>query len=272
MADRPAAGLPPIRRARGFRLYDAGGRRYLDLYRDGALLGHRAAGALTAMKAGLSQGLAAGLPTAWEGRLVSALRRLVPSHTVVRLYSCPHRAEEAASRYLGVSPAAGAVLLRDPSRPGASGGPAALWRPFLDLPREADPILPVLPVTVCGAPAPVCFTRDVGLPGSDTLPGFLLAAAVRGLAAVVRTGEGSAVSLGDRAVEEAVDGAECWSRTGPYVWATCAAGRWASVHARFLDAGVLLNPGFPGPSVLPAELSPGESRLLAGLFAAIPGG
>ena len=32
---RGAAAVPIIRRARGFRLYDQHGRRYLDLYRDG---------------------------------------------------------------------------------------------------------------------------------------------------------------------------------------------------------------------------------------------
>jgi glutamate-1-semialdehyde aminotransferase len=53
--------IPPIRRARGFRLYDGAGRRYLDLWQaDGnAILGHRGAGMVTAVKAALDRGLAA---------------------------------------------------------------------------------------------------------------------------------------------------------------------------------------------------------------------
>ena len=68
-------GIPRIRRARGFRLYDMQGRRYLDLFRDGALLGHRDSGSLTAMKSALSQGLAAALPSVWEKRLLTAQAR-----------------------------------------------------------------------------------------------------------------------------------------------------------------------------------------------------
>ena len=44
------------------------------------------------------------------------------------------------------------------------------------------------------------------------------------------------------------------------------------VHAELLAAGVLLSAGYPGPSVLPGECSPGETSLLADLFARIPGG
>ncbi len=88
-------GIPVIRRARGFRLYDMQGRRYLDLFRDGALMGHRAAGVLTAMKSALSQGLAAALPSVWEMRLISALARSFPQYPqdpALRLAGpCPRR-------------------------------------------------------------------------------------------------------------------------------------------------------------------------------------
>ena len=46
--------IPRIRRARGYRLYDHHGRRYLDLWQNGgrSLLGHRPARQTTLLKDG----------------------------------------------------------------------------------------------------------------------------------------------------------------------------------------------------------------------------
>ena len=100
--------IPCIRRARGFRIYDLQGRRYLDLFRDGALLGHRAAATVTAMKSALSQGLAASLPSSWEKRLAAALTRAFPRYPEVRLYASPERALDAVCRCLGRTAEGGA--------------------------------------------------------------------------------------------------------------------------------------------------------------------
>jgi hypothetical protein len=257
--------LPRVRRARGCRLYDAQGNRILDLYRDGALLGHRGASALTAMKAGLSQGLAAGLPTAWEARLCAALARMFPAYPGVRLFSSRARALAA----LSLSPDPWDPALGD----SPAAAPAALWRPFLPLPAGAGVLLPVLPFTVCGAPAPACCAAGVPLPASDPLPGFLLAGALRALAALAAGSPSHpAPRLGSAALEKAVDGARGWERRGPYVRAVFPAGEYPRVHGEFLRAGVLLCPVYPGPSILPGDCSPGEDRLLADLFARHPGG
>ncbi len=268
MADNP---IPRIRRARGFRLYDTEGKRYLDLYREGALLGHRAASALSAMKAGLSQGLAAELPSAWEDRLAGALRRLFPSHRTVRIYASREKALRAASCFLGERIESIHDPALDPTPPGAPA--AALWRPFLPAPSSARVILPVLPFTVCGAPAPACFDGPVpdDLPGSDVLPGFLLAGALRALAALSRPPERQ-VRLGSAIVARALDGSPGWSAAGPYVRPRFPAAEYPRVHEQFLRAGVVLSPRYPGPSVLPGECTPGENRLLARLFAGVPGG
>ena len=281
----PAAANPPstseaiprIRRARGFRLYDVQGKRYLDLSRDGALLGHRGTSTLTAMKSVLSQGLATALPTAWEARLTAALLRLFPASRCVRLYSSRDRALEAVSQYLGkridgreVHDPALDSPAQDPSLP-------ALWRPFLPVPKGTAALLPVLPFTLCGAPAPACFPKELpaDLVRSDPLPGFLLAGALHGLSALREVSSARARQqprLGSPAVERALDAARGWKRTGPYVRAVFPAAEYARVHAEFLAAGVLLCTAYPGPSVLPGECSPGETRLLADLFARIPGG
>jgi hypothetical protein len=254
------------------------GKRYLDLFRDGALLGHRAAGTLTVMKSALSQGLASGLPSAWEARLVSALSRQFPSHSSVRLFSSADRALEAAARWLGTT--VGRQAVHDPALAPtpADAPPVAFWRPFLPVTPGARVLLPVLPFSVCGAPAPVCFAGELppGFPRSDALPGFILAGALHALAATVDPRPPA--SLGDcpllacPAAERAIDGASGWARTGPYVRAVMPAADYPRVHAEFLRSGVLLSPGHPGPSVLPGECSPGEAKLLADLFAGIPGG
>jgi len=277
-SDAPMASrLPPIRRARGFRLYDVKGRRYLDLHRDGALLGHRESGTLTVMKAVISQGLVSALPSIWERRLAAALGRLFPGYAEVRLYSTAERARAAAGVYLGEED--GELPVLDPAvhGPAASaaerGADAAYWRPFLPV-VDARVLLPILPARVGDCPSPVCFDREAHsrVPPSDTMPGFMLAGAARGLAALAALRPAGSCPLSNRLLDRALDAARGWTRRGPYVAAAFPEPEYADVREEFLRAGVLLSPGWPGPSVLPGECSPGETRLLAELFGGTPGG
>ena len=270
MADRQRqCGIPRIRRARGFRLYDMQGRRYLDLYREEALLGHRDAGSLSAMKSALSQGLAAALPSVWEKRLVSALARSFPLHPEARLYSTRERALDAARRYIGEGP----VVMHDPALGDDGRTPIVVWRPFLPPDEGARVLLPLMPVRVAEAPAPACFAGEVphGVPVSDVIPAFILAGALRGLAALSKSMAG-ACPLSNPAIDSALDAAQGWARVGPYVRAVFPEAEYPRVHAEFLRAGVLLHPVYPGPSVLPGDCSPGETRLLVELFTTVPGG
>ena len=140
------------------------------------------------MKNALSEGLDSCLPSLYEARLLKALARTFPGCREFRLFSSEARALAAVSGLLGASLAASG--LHDPAvDPVPSRQPrAARWRPWL--PEDAAPILagaealfPVLPVAAGEAPAVVCFRAGLpaGFPGSDPLPGFLLAGAVRGL-------------------------------------------------------------------------------------------
>jgi hypothetical protein len=280
--EAPREHIPSFHRARGFRLYDTRGRRFLDLFREGALLGHRSPGALTVMKAVLSQGMVSAVPTPWEGRLASVLARLFPAFPRVRLFASRERATRAAANWLdspGLDPFDPA-LCAAAGRSGSGGSVlAAFWRPFLPEPQGAGVLLPLLPLTVGGAPSPVCFpaggavTRPAAeLPGGDTVPGFICAGALRALAAATVPGAGKDFEPSDPRLSAALDGGRNWARVGPYVRALFPAGEYARVHAEFLRAGVLLCPVYPGPSVLPGDCSPGETRLLADLFATVPAG
>jgi hypothetical protein len=274
-----AEAVPLIRRARGFRLYDRHGRRYLDLFRDGggALLGHRSGSAVSEMKSALSQGLVSGVPSVWEARLVRMIAGMFPGHATIRLFSSRAKALEAVSCWIGrrVDPSD----VHDPALGGtpSARASAALWRPWVpgsdsSPGAESFPvILPVLPLTVCGAPAPACFSGHPArpVPVSDRLPGFLLAGAFSGLVELRGSRSSFAVSP---VIVRAIDSSKGWARAGPYVRATFLPDAFAGVFRAFLDAGVLLAPAYPGPSILPGVCSPGEARLLAELFSSIPGG
>ena len=271
--------IPVIRRARGYRLYDREGRRYLDLSRDGggALLGHRSGSSVAEMKSALSQGLSTAAPSVWEARLVRMIAGMFPTHSAVRLFSSRARALEAVSCWVGqrILP----VDVHDPALglPQPTPPLASLWRPLVPGwdsgpgGHDSAAILPVLPMTICGAPAPVCFAGhpERPVPDSDRLPGFLLAGALSGLVQLKRADDHLSVSP---AVLRAIDSAAGWARVGPYVRATFRPEAFSGVFHAFLDAGVLLAPEYPGPSVLPGACSPGETSLLARLFSSIPGG
>ena len=261
--------LPVTRRTRGFRLYDLQGRRLIDLHREGALLGHRGA-PTTAMKSALSQGLDSGLPSVWEGRLIRALGRRFPAHPTVALYVSMDRALAAATLALGRR-----ITARDLYDPALDPTPerdplAALWRPFLPMP-SARILVPVMPLSVCGVPAPLCLDDpEAELPPSDPISGFILAGAHSAFLSLWPD-DGSA-PLRDPALERVLDRLPAWELRGPYVKSLSSPDEYPGIVRRFLEAGVLLCPRYPGPSVLPAGCSPGERNLLARLFASCPGG
>lgn len=90
----PYAFLPPIRRARGWRLYARDGRRFLDLWQDGgrSVLGAKPARLATEIKALVDRGLDRGLPSTELERLGREIRRRWPGYAAYRVF----RSEEGA--------------------------------------------------------------------------------------------------------------------------------------------------------------------------------
>ncbi len=264
--------LGPIRRARGYRLYDHRGRRYLDLWQAGgrALLGHRPGGAVARIKGVLSSAPHAGLPSVYERRLLGRLRRLVPGFEPI-LAACG-----AEARAVLDAAGLGGEALFDPA---LDAGPAdarraGLWRPAAGpapLPERWRAVAPVLPFTLGPAPAPVCLRPDAApaLPEARAaltltpLPAALLAAALAGLDRLPRYG---AAAWAAQAWPDP-HGCAGWERRGPYVAARCAAAAYDGLFDRFLQAGAVLSPFHPGPSILPDEVSAGEAAALMRLFA-----
>jgi hypothetical protein len=258
--------IPRIRRARGFRLYDGAGRRYLDLWQaDGnAILGHRGAGIVTAVKAALDRGLAAPLPTAWEQRLLAALGARFPAYRSFRLFATRERALQAAGRVLGAP--VNDEDVADPALGSKGDGRAGMWRPFLSDEPSWPVVLPVLPYTFGGASTAVGFRDAIAGEPSDPVAGVAAVAALRGLAGHARARPEDPFGGRDLA------GAPGWERRGPYLAPVFPAAAYPAVFRAFLARGVLLAPTPRGPSILPGEASAGERRLVVSLFHSIPGG
>jgi hypothetical protein len=255
--------LPPVVRARDFRLYTRDGRRLVDLWQNNgaAILGHTPAGMLRALKNAAERGLYAPLPHSQEGRFFKALSALLPGMSF-RLY----HGDTAFLQAL-----AGEVL-PDPALEEALPPPPAplLWRPFLDLPPDR-PLVPVLPLPWPGElrvlalpPAPA--ETAPGLPASQLISPVILAAATRSVYDLIAA---QAVRGRQRypRIEEALTEKK-WLRRGIYLRRSAAMDdeACAALFQRFLERGFLLPPVRTHPLILPGILSPGEEAKLADLL------
>ena len=270
--------LPRVRRARGYRLYTEDGRRLLDLYLDrgAALLGHRPELLGRELKNVLGRGLLANLPSSYAARLRRTLRLALPGHAWFGIAATPAGARRLLRRQLGLAPGQPLPVADPLLEPTWHAAPAAWWRPLCGeqppggewLRHGPAALLHRLPFAAGAGPV----TVSTGLAASEPAPGappvspLLLAGAAAALRRLLRTAaQRSAVT-------------SCWPRTAPgwrrngiYVLADYPPRCHGAVFAAFLAAGVLLNPRYPGPSILPGEASPGEAALLRRLFARHPG-
>ena len=256
MSDHPhRLAVPLIRRARGFRLYDAQGRRFIDLWQAGgrALLGHRSTQIGRGWANVVSRGLLAALPSGEQERLLRRLTSLLPGW---RCVLAPDQATAMAWARYGLGEAELAVT--DPAR-GPSDSPLQLWRPHCEDhdASAARALILILPYTVGQMPTPVCF-RDVlpSLPGDQAdchwLSPVVAAVALAGLAAVARRPR--PVWAGSGLLKPSAP----WRLRGIYLAPQVAADRYPALFQAFLAQGMVLNPELGGVSILPAELSEGE--------------
>ena len=272
MLEDLASTIPPLRRARGYRLYDHRGRRYLDLWQNGghSLLGHRGLHLMSLLKNLMSRGLLADLPALQARHLEKALAARLAGYSWVRLTRTAGEALALASRFLGREVSLAEVF--DPALDPLPGSAVvARWRPLLDypVPGASRPrvLLPVLPFAAAGAPAAACFDAEppADFPASEPLSPVLLAGAARCLYDLAR------YRLPEWYREDLLASARGWAQRGVYLRADCGPERYPAVFRAFHEAGVLLNPRYPGPSILPAEASPGELAKMIRLFRENPG-
>ncbi len=262
--------IPILKRARGYRLYDLAGKRYLDLYQNGgrALLGHRPQGLTAVVKEVVSKGVLTDLPSVYGERLEKALKRLFPGYAAVRFFSSRERALELASLHLGGK--LEEEEIHDPVLPGGAKKEAAYWRPLLsDSPEEpeAEVLFPILPFSMGGVPEAVCFKHNParGLPESDIISPVILAGVLRSLACLNK------YHFPPWFRQDLLKSSDGWIQRGIYLRPNFSAGLYKICFFNFLKEGFLLSPGYPGPSILPAEASPGEIKKMIKLFKQNPG-
>ena len=94
--------LPPIRRARLWRLYAEDGRRFLDFWMDDgrSILGAKGTGIGTTAKAALDTGLTRPFPSIRESRLEKDIHERYPDYPAIRFFRDEARATAAAAPLL----------------------------------------------------------------------------------------------------------------------------------------------------------------------------
>lgn len=228
--------LPPLRRARGDRLYGPDQKHWVDLWKqDGAwLLGRRPEGAAKEWKNQIDKGLGGWAPSLWPRRLENLTKTLWPG-AAVRVFRNVDRA---------------------PAVP--------VWRPWEEA-AVADPapgafrlVLPTGP----GQAVAVAFTPawKGSIPDHDVTSPAEAAALVRAMAEVLR------FSSDPRAIEARKTVCSEFDRhLGPSgvfqrrgIWLTGPGVDYANFFRRHLQGGFVLNPDPHAPSVLPQTLSHGE--------------
>ncbi len=276
--------VPPIRRARSYRLYTADGRRLVDLWQDGgkALLGHTVPQLLTILKDTASRGLFAPLP--YPGalqKLERTVERLFPWGTL-RVYD--HTGGPTEWPFTGLGEKGGSTFpmpermidlaYEEPPPPSAKQTLGILWRPYLhEGPSASIPLLspdlaawakrgPLVVQPVAPLPWPfrtslLVISHELAhrFPPSDRVSPLVLRALTRVFNDLLAAPQRPPLNLAE---------APLWKRRGIYL--TLKAPMDGPLYQRlfqdFLDLGFLLPPEQGLPVIVPGELSPGERRAL----------
>lgn len=277
--------LPPIRRARGYRLYDEGGRRFLDMYLDGgsAILGHRPEHMLRSLKSSAAKGLWASFPGKDIPRLKKAIAGLcapVSSMTGKRGYKISPAVQLFRNRERLLAFCASAKLVDPMTLPvdecssAARDGALFLWRPFafgfwerllddesLMLP-ELLRIVPVLPVPGDFAPwALLSLRRIEDAPSRDygnedpisASVAALTATAVNDLLRKVAEPGSPWPSFAEGAVSSLL-----WQRIGPYLVWKLDRDSYALFRASALKRRIVLPSSPDVPAIIPFSVTEGE--------------
>jgi hypothetical protein len=254
--------LPPVLRARGFRLYLERGRRLVDLWQAGgaAILGHTPSAVLRELKNSAERGLYAPFPHCTERRFIKAVSRLFPGRAV-RVYSSTESMRRALAA-TGIPVDESAV---DPAVSDAGGGRLFRWRPFLPFAWPEGAVLaPVLPWPL--APAALVYAGPLSVPPSDHIPPLILSASARAVHDLIAAGP----------KRQEVCRLPCsgvWRQRGVYCSLAhrLSAPDYERLFLRFLDAGFLLPPDQSQPLILPTGLSSGEAAKLEAALLMRPG-
>lgn len=278
--------IPEINRARGYFLYTADGKRYLDMALDGGrlIMGHRQKGYGQALKNAIDKGILPGFPSPYAHRLKQAVRALFGAGCHVYLFKSEEHAKAALASHgleytlwrplafntdTASSVANACDPINDPinqklsnsldtqksSATLKSGSPAF----------SEQPIIPVLPVPADFAPGVVVSKSELDFADEPVSPVILAGAirAVYNLKAFL-----SEVDYSDwekAGIAEFCKGK--WRVELPYLYPLCERNQYPAVLDAFFEAGIILSCDYDTPSILPPELSDGNRKKLLKLLA-----
>jgi len=248
--------LPVCRRARGYRIYDDRGRRFLDFFQDNghAILGHRNLNIIQEMRNTLSRGQIAAYPAGLLSKTEQAIKRLIPGIHTVRIYRSFESAVSAAGEHLRTT--VSKADISDPALLSQGAGKVRLWRPFLESETANFPVLlPILPIPLPPSPAVLVFREKpaAGVPASELCSPVSLAALKKSVFDLIKF-----IENGDRSGWTRFDAFSIWSRRGPYLTLHINETDFVRMYNDMLEHGILLSPRYPGPSIIPGEYTSGE--------------
>jgi hypothetical protein len=239
--------VPPVERARGFRLY-GGNLKLIDLWQCGgaAILGHKPANVVRSIKNASERGLFAPFPNTAHRRFTKALGRLFP----------PERgfAFKVYADWSAVPDYQKLPVWRPFSGAGVEN--SAAFRPILPFPLA--PAVIVCQKSLENDFPPAGFVSPLLLAGTERAVYDLLACPERGNMAFKRV----------KSALEQENVKKNWRLDGIYVYSLKAADSesWAGLFRQFLEGGFLLPPLPSEPLIIPGEMSCGEEAALSELL------
>ena len=248
--------IPEINRARGYFLYTADGKRYLDMALDWGrlIMGHRHKGYGQAMKNVIDKGIIPGFPSPYAHRLKQAVKAVFGKDCNVYLFKSEEHAKAALA---------------------AQGLEYTFWRAFgLNACDPInDPIIPVLPIPLAFAPGVVVSKAELNLAEEPVSP-VILAGAVRAvynLKAFLSEADYSGwekAGLSETCAGTPAADTSRWRVELPYIYPLCTREQYSAVWDTFLEAGIILSYDYDTPSVLPpyGEVSEGMQKKILKLF------
>jgi len=253
--------IPLIKRARGYRLYDYKGNRYLDLYQNNghSILGHNTHYISKLMKNIISCGLISDLPSIYHKRIKKELKHTFDQYKSFLIFNSMEQAAATITKLTGklIDKISDPVLgdIREVS----------FYRPFLpkqilkELFSKARILVPIFPFSIGGSPVIVCFKDTIAnIPELPVSP-LLLAGTLK-----------SIYSLKKAALPEWQKNLDInnkyWNKMGLYIIPKITPKNYKKVFNFSLTNGILISPEYNKPSILPGEASTGEIKKMLGIF------
>lgn len=246
--------IPEINRARGYFVYTADGKRYLDMALEGGrlIMGHRQRGYALALKNVIDKGILPGYPSPYAYRLKQSVKALLGKECFVYLF----KSEERAWDILG-------SITPDPINDPIKGSPV-FGNEVLELSELPRVIL--LPVPSAFAPGVIVSATELDIADEPVSP-VILAGAVRAVYNLKAfLAERDYSEWENAGITDACG--DKWKVDLPCIYPLCEPDDYPAVWDAFFKEGIILSTGYDKPSLLPpsGELSEGIKKKLLKLL------